>query len=67
MFLGLRKIEGVSEAAYARAFGEEPRARFGAEIARLVRAGLLEECGGMLRLTPRGLDISDSVFVSFIL
>jgi oxygen-independent coproporphyrinogen-3 oxidase len=66
MFLGLRRLAGVSEAAYARKFGEELRARFGAEIARLVRAGLLEEGGGTLRLTPRGIDLSDSVFVSFV-
>jgi oxygen-independent coproporphyrinogen-3 oxidase len=66
MFLGLRKTEGVSEAAYAREFGEDIRARFGAEISRLSGEGLLEEDRGMLRLTPRGIDISDSVFVSFV-
>ncbi|MDR2770495.1 MAG: radical SAM family heme chaperone HemW [Clostridiales Family XIII bacterium] len=66
MFLGLRRIEGVLEADYARHFGEELDARFGGEIARLTREGLLERADCALRLTPRGIDVSNRVFVAFV-
>jgi oxygen-independent coproporphyrinogen-3 oxidase len=66
MFLGLRKTEGISEAAYSAKFGEDVRARFGKEIERLVGEGLLESVGGVLRLTSMGVDVSDRVFVEFV-
>jgi oxygen-independent coproporphyrinogen-3 oxidase len=66
MFLGLRRTEGVLEADYARIFGEDVRARFGKEIARLTREGLLESADGALRLTPAGVDVSNRVFVCFV-
>jgi oxygen-independent coproporphyrinogen-3 oxidase len=66
MFLGLRKTEGVSEADYAREFGEDVRARFGREIDCLIGEGLLEHNGNVLRLTPQGIDVSNKVFVAFV-
>jgi oxygen-independent coproporphyrinogen-3 oxidase len=66
MFLGLRRTEGVLEADYARIFGEDMRARFGKEIARLTREGLLENADGALRLTPMGVDVSNRVFACFV-
>ncbi|MDR2089877.1 MAG: radical SAM family heme chaperone HemW [Clostridiales Family XIII bacterium] len=66
MFLGLRRAEGISEADYAREFGEDVRARFGGEIDRLIGEGLLERCGDALRLTPQGIDVSNRVFVAFV-
>jgi oxygen-independent coproporphyrinogen-3 oxidase len=66
MFLGLRRTRGVSEADYLREFGEELEARFGKEIALLTEEGLLERAGGALRLTAKGIDLSDRVFVSFV-
>ncbi|MDR2295781.1 MAG: radical SAM family heme chaperone HemW [Clostridiales Family XIII bacterium] len=66
MFLGLRRIAGVCEAEYRRTFGEDLRARFGGEIDRLTGEGLLTRADGALRLTARGLDMSNRVFAAFV-
>ena len=66
MFLGLRRIEGVSEAEFFREFGEDIGARFGKELDRLTGEGLLERADGALRLTEKGIDLSNRVFVAFV-
>ncbi len=62
-FLALRTAEGLRAGAFSREFGAPPRAFWAEEIERLVGAGLVAETeGGDLRLTPRGILLSDSVF-----
>ncbi|MGH9660307.1 MAG: radical SAM family heme chaperone HemW, partial [Bryobacteraceae bacterium] len=58
-FLGLRLDEGV------RPLPAEWR-RFEAPIRRFVEAGLLESAGGSLRLTGRGVLLSNEVFQEFL-
>jgi oxygen-independent coproporphyrinogen-3 oxidase len=58
-YLGLRLRSGVRPAP-------EERLKFEAAIARLVNAGLLEDGGGVLRLTRRGVLLSNEVFQDFI-
>jgi oxygen-independent coproporphyrinogen-3 oxidase len=58
-FVGLRLMEGVVPTAAERARHAEP-------IARLVEAGLLEDTGPRLRLTRRGVLMSNEVFQEFI-
>jgi oxygen-independent coproporphyrinogen III oxidase len=53
-FLGLRLREGVSS-------GEFPEV-----IDRFEREGLLERCDGRVRLTPRGVLLSNEVFAEFV-
>jgi len=53
-FLGLRLREGVSS-------GEFPDV-----IDRFEREGLLERCEGRVRLTPRGVLLSNEVFAEFV-
>jgi oxygen-independent coproporphyrinogen-3 oxidase len=66
MFLALRTRRGLQAAAFAAEFGAPPRAFFAAPIERLRAAGLLEETEqGDLRLTRRGVLLSDSVFAEF--
>jgi oxygen-independent coproporphyrinogen-3 oxidase len=55
-FLGLRLAEGIEG-------GEEPFAEI---ISRFVRDGLLERSGERVRLTPRGVMLSNEVFAEFI-
>jgi oxygen-independent coproporphyrinogen-3 oxidase len=55
-FLGLRLTEGIPAAA--------TRSRPGVE--RFLNEGLLEESGGRLRLTPRGVLLSNEVFAEFL-
>ena len=66
VFLALRTMRGLEAAAFAAEFGAPPRAFYAAPIERLRAAGLLEEAaGGDLRLTARGVLLSDSVFAEF--
>lgn len=59
-FLGLRLSAGVRPAP-------EEWLRFEAPIRRFIDAGLLEAAGGTLRLTRRGVLLSNEVFREFIL
>jgi oxygen-independent coproporphyrinogen-3 oxidase len=66
-FLGLRLTRGVSLQELAARFGQETVALFAATIAEFVDGGLLQECGEIVRLTPRGRLLSNEVFQKFIL
>lgn len=66
MFLGLRKTSGISKAVFSEYFHCEIREIYGAQIDKLKRLGLLQENGDKVRLTERGIDVSNAVFVEFI-
>jgi oxygen-independent coproporphyrinogen-3 oxidase len=67
MFLGLRTARGVDARAFEREFGAPPRGFYRDEIERLRAQGLLEEAVlGDLCLTPRGRQVADTVFESFV-
>ena len=65
--LALRTAAGLRAGGFADEFGAPPRAFWSAEIDALVAQGMLVEvpCGD-LRLTPRGVMLSDSVFEGFV-
>lgn len=67
MFLGLRLTAGVDAGEFARLFGVSMEAVYGEPIARFIAQGLLEREGKWLRLTPRGIDVSNYVFAEFLL
>ena len=67
MMMGLRMTAGVSYAEFVRRFGRDLRSVYARELERLVPTGLLEERGGRLRLTPRGLDVANPVMCEFML
>ena len=66
MFMGLRLLEGVSDARFSARFGLSVRAAYGAEVDRLERQGLVEWKDGALRLTPRGLRLGNLVWEAFV-
>lgn len=66
MFLGLRKMEGVSRADFLESFGEEMETIYGEEIAKLKGQKLLSEKDGRLFLTEYGIDISNYVLSEFL-
>ncbi|BCV20560.1 radical SAM family heme chaperone HemW [Moorella sp. Hama-1] len=66
MFLGLRLLEGVDLEVFRQRFGADARQVYARELARLYRAGLVEEGAGRLRLTARGLPLANEVFVAFV-
>jgi oxygen-independent coproporphyrinogen-3 oxidase len=55
-FLGLRLSEGI----------EGPWEPFGDQIHRFINDGLLEQSGERVRLTPRGVMLSNEVFQEFV-
>ena len=66
MFLGLRLTEGVSFRRFRERFGQEMKNIYGSQIEELVRDDLLEEDKTGIRLTRRGVDISNFVFEKFL-
>ncbi len=67
MFLGLRLTEGVSFHRFQARFGREMKAIYGSQIEELKAAGLLEETETGVRLTKRGMDLSNLAFEKFLL
>ncbi|MCI8991280.1 MAG: oxygen-independent coproporphyrinogen III oxidase [Eubacterium sp.] len=67
MFLGLRLIEGVSRQEFAGKFGKKTEEVFGEAQERLKKERLLEEKGGRLCLTPKGIDLANYCMSFFLL
>ena len=65
MYLGLRRTEGVSGADFLHRFGFNMFDLFGEIIRKHVVLGLLEEDLPVVRLTEKGLDLSNRVFADF--
>ena len=65
MFLGLRMTAGISIDAFRSKFGKPP-VEFYPRIGVWMEEGLLEECKGYLRFTPKGLMLANSIFVEFM-
>lgn len=66
MFLGLRLLEGVSDAAFRAAFGLGLAEAWPTEIDAQIAAGLLERDKDRLRLTRPGLLLANRVFAAFV-
>lgn len=66
LFLGLRLTEGVDVPAVERRYGVAVWERWGAELARCVEAGLLEDDPGRLRLTRNGRLLASEVMQVFV-
>lgn len=67
VFLGLRKMKGISRTDFGRLFGQGIRQVYGAVIQDMEEKQLLEESGDFLRLTERGIDVSNYVMRAFLL
>lgn len=65
-FLGLRSMQGVSLFDFAKEFGEDTIEWFDKAITQNIEDGLLEQDGEWLRLTPRGIDVSNVAFARFL-
>lgn len=66
VFLGLRKMEGISEKEFKQLFGKEIDECYGMQLERFLQEGLLQRKGGFLSLTERGIDVSNYVFSEFL-
>ena len=66
VFLGLRKIRGIQEEKFAEMFGEDIWDCYGKNRERVIKEGLLEREEGVLRLTRKGIDVSNYVFYEIL-
>lgn len=66
MFLGLRMTEGISREKFLKEFQISLEEVYEKQVRKLKRLGLLEEQGKFLRLTRKGISLSNQVFVEFL-
>ena len=66
MFLGLRKMKGISEKEFETQFGDTLEECYGKQIERFLKEGLLERKDGYLNLTKSGIDVSNYVLAEFL-
>ena len=66
MYLGLRKIEGVSSTDFQNYFGKNVDDVYGEILDKLEEEQLLEFSGDRIRLTHRGMDVSNCVLAEFL-
>ncbi len=67
MFLGLRRTkDGILRHDFQDSFGKKLEEIYGKPLEKLVGLGLLEDDGRRIRLTKRGIDVSNGVFCEFL-
>ncbi len=67
MFLGLRMTRGVSRERFAHIFDRDMDTVYGPVLERYAAMGMLESYGGHVRLTDRGIDVSNRILADFLL
>ena len=67
MFLGLRKTEGVSISGFEKQFGKAMETVYKKVLADMESKQLLERQEDFIRLTERGIDVSNYVMSEFLL
>ena len=69
MFLGLRMMKGISIEEFEKQFGKNLQQVYGKQIEKLQKQGLLkaDEKAKSYALTAKGIDVSNQVFVEFIM
>ena len=67
MYLGLRMMEGVKLSDFKNRFGRHLTNVYGDVINKYVGTGHMETGENYVRLTPRGIDVSNVIFSEFLL
>lgn len=67
MFLGLRKIKGISINAFKQQFGMDIFEVYGDVITKYKNMNLLSVENDVIALTKQGLDVSNSIFSDFLI
>ena len=67
MYLGLRKMDGVSVEGFKERFRRDMRAVYGTVIDRYLAMHLLDLTEGRLKLTEEGINVSNRIFADFLL
>ena len=66
MMLGFRRLEGVGERAFLERFGVTLESAFGKELSRETEKGMVTHGDGVYRLTEKGVDLANQVFIDYI-
>ena len=66
MFLGLRMIDGFHREEFEKSFGVAIEGVYGTELKRLQQEELLLQKEGRIRLTEKGIDVSNYVLSEFL-
>ena len=67
MFLGLRVLSGVSMTKFQETFACPMKIVYGRELDRLMAQGMVEEKDDYIRLTEKGIALSNQVLAEFLL
>lgn len=67
MFLGLRRVSGVSELDFTARFSVELQSVFGEKLRQFISMGLMRHEGCRYRFTERGMDVSNRLLSEFLL
>ena len=67
MIHSLNRVRGVSRSKFAGEFGRGLDEVYGNVLRKMYELGLLEETGDLVRLTERGIDVSNMVMCEFLL
>lgn len=66
IFLGLRKMQGISIKQFEMTFGKTLESCYGEKIKKMEQEQLVVRENGFLRLTHKGIDISNYVFAEIL-
>lgn len=66
MFLGLRKMAGISSHEFSKTFNKEIHHVYGKVLKDLKHKGLIQETKGHITLTEKGIDLSNYVLSEFL-
>jgi len=67
MFLGLRMTAGVSKKEFKQRFGRDMLDIYGSVINKYVSGGFMEVTSDRVRLTDKGIDVSNVILADFLL
>lgn len=67
MFLGLRMMEGISEAEFQKLFHRPPGEVYGHVLEKYLKSGFLWKKDGRIGLTREGISVSNVVMTEFLL
>ena len=67
LFLGLRRMDGISKKEFERQFGCSVKMVYGEVVEKWKREGFLEEGEDMIWFTSNGIDVSNVILADFLL
>ncbi|MCQ2978377.1 MAG: radical SAM family heme chaperone HemW [Clostridia bacterium] len=66
MFLGLRMLDGISIKEFKERFGVDIDDVYGSIISEMIEDGVMEREDDTIKLTRRGIDVSNVIFAEFM-